>query len=199
VRAGSSGVRKTVLALRAGVLLVGAILASCSSVPKPQEQGVLRLAGVVRTIFAADLKPQGELYEMCLASGVSQSQVAAQTVYAARTLCCSRDLQKSGMVVLQNPQQLPLRTGDFVEYQVGGARSPDQRHRQNLVSRVVATARSGDGDCWWEPRNPTLERRVAYCEWMQHEGWELDPKLPWVLDNGLSDRFWFKPAAAAAP
>ena len=196
---GLPGVQEMLVALRSGLLLVAFGIASCSTVAKPQQEGVLRLAGVVRVVFPEDLKPHAQLHELTAASGITEAQTMTETVYAARTLCCSRDLMKSGPVLLLNPQHLPLRSGDLVEYQVGGATSPDHRKPQNPVTRVVQSGRETEGECWWEPRNDTSEGRVAYCEWMQEQGWLLDSRLPWVKDNGANYRVWYKPRGAVPP
>jgi hypothetical protein len=189
---GLPGVRAVVPTVRrGGIVVLGLTLHGCSSTPANTETvqyGVLRAAGVAYISTADDFKAHKTLHDTYAASGVAESDMVDGASVVARTQCCRPDTENSGPVVLYNQQHLPVSVGDFVEFRVGGLKSPDHKSELNVITRVLQHGEPEDGACWWEPRNPALWRRIVYCEWMQKEGWTRDDN--WRYPG------WYKPLAA---
>jgi hypothetical protein len=175
--------------------MVGAIALSlngCRVAPtKAEDYGVLRAAAVMDVSTANDFKEYKELHDTYAAAGVDESQMVDGAAVIARRQCCRPDLQNSGVSVLYNAQRLQIKVGDFVEFRIGGFNTKDHSNELNVVTRVLQHGEPSDGQCWWEPRDPSLWRRVVYCEWMQKEGW--------VREDSMGDPGWYKPVAPQSP
>lgn len=190
-----TGARPVISAfLRGTVIACGLGLHGCSSPPvnpETEEYGVLRAAGVMYLSTADDFKQHRTLHDTYAAAGVAESDMVDGASVVARMQCCQPNPEYSGPVVLYNQQHLPVSVGDFIEFRVGGLKSPDHKNELNVITRVLQHGESADGTCWWEPRNPALWKRIVYCEWMQQEGWRRDDnkRLPG----------WYKPVAAQSP
>jgi hypothetical protein len=189
----TSGAQVVVSTIRwTAAFAIGVGLNACGTAPtKAEEYGVLRAAGVLDVSTATDFKEHKALHDTYAAAGVDESQMVDGASIAARTQCCRPDMQNSGPVVLYNAQHFKIEVGDLVEFRVGGANSKDHKNELNVVTRVLQHGEPADGECWWDPRNPNLWRRVVYCKWMQKEGW--------IWEDSLGDPGWYKPAADQAP
>ena len=195
---GLPGVRAIVSALGWGIVVVGGVgLSGCSSSPikaeptKAEVPGVLRAAGVVHVSTANDFRQWKTLHDEYAKAGVAESDMVDGASVVARALCCGADMDNSQPVVLYNQQHLKIEPGDFVEFRIGGLYSDTHKNDLNVITRVLQHGEPSDGQCWWEPRNPKLWRRLVYCEWMQKEGW--------VRDDSWGDPGWYKPPAAQTP
>ena len=186
--------RVLVSTLRCSVVAAaGLSLHGCGgSVPlKASEYGVLRAAGVVVIATAQDFKEHKVLHDNYAAAGVAEADMVDGASIGARMECCRPDIQNSSPVTLYNEKHLKIEVGDLVEFRVGGLKSTDHKEALNVITRVLQHGDPPDATCWWEPRNPSLWRRVVFCEWMQKEGW--------VKDDTLGDVGWYKPLAAQSP
>jgi hypothetical protein len=190
---GSFGVRAVVATIRWGSVLIVALgVNACGTAPtKAEDYGVLRAAGVVVVASANDFKEHKVLHDTYAAAGVAESEMVDGASIGARRQCCRPDMQNSGPVTLYNAQHLKIEVGDFVEFRVGGETTKDHKNELNVITRVLQHGEPADGECWWDPRNPNLWRRVVHCEWMQKQGW--------IWEDTIGDPGWYKPAAAQSP
>jgi hypothetical protein len=163
-------------------LCVAAIvmMSACTiSAGKLGEAGTLHAAQVVEVMTRGNILASSEVHESLSKSGISDAAIADGSVVVVRTLCCGPANTSNPHGAL-NPQLLPLKAGDVVEFMWPGGSAV------NSVTRVLQSADQNDGPCRWDPKNEKLWRRVMYCEWMPMEGW--------VKQEGLIPG-WYKPAS----
>jgi hypothetical protein len=168
------------ISMTPGLALAPFLLMLCAcAVPagKLGEPGTLHAAQVVQVLTRSDILASKGIHESLTNSGVSDAAIADGSVVVVRTLCCGPPNTSNPHGAL-NPQLLPLKEGDVVEFLWPGGSAV------NSVTRVLQPA-SQTGACWWDPKNDKLWRRVVYCEWMPSEGW--------VRQEGLTTG-WYKPA-----
>lgn len=158
------------------------VMSACStSAGKLGEPGTLHVAEVVEVMTRTDILASHGVHESLTTTGVSDSQIVDGSVVVVRTLCCGPPNTANPHGVL-NRQGLSLHVGDVVEFVIPGGSSA------NTLTRVVQKAGQTDGECWWEPRDDKLWRRVMFCSWMPEQGW--------LHQTGAMVIGWYKPNAA---
>lgn len=172
------------------------LVSGCGTTPTGYSDYVpaesLRVGEVIYVATRAQIVSPSEAgaYKAIRASGIADSDLVDGSIVFVRIYCCGGYSEKSrrdnaDSRVLYVPKSPKLELGDFVEYKVGRPPENNDGGRFNTVTRVVAKQGDKPESCWWDPRNPRLWQRVAYCEWMSKEGW--------VKQGGISPA-WYKPA-----
>jgi len=150
----------------AGVIALSILaLGGCvTSAGKLGEPGTLHTGQVVQVLTRSDILGSPEIHGSLTRAGIADAAIADGSVVVVRTLCCGPPSTSNPHGAL-NPQRLPLRSGDIVEFLWPGGAAV------NSVTRVLQGADQSEGECWWEPKDEKLWRRAVYCEWMPEEGW----------------------------
>lgn len=178
----------------AGLIFTMGLLNACAT-PPPRTHadlvpaGSLRVGQVIQAGTRDEILGAAELMVQLRASGVTDDEIVDGSVIVARIYCCggvskemSAEYEERRVMFVPNGQQ--AAQGDFVEYRVGIPPSPGEVGRFNTLTRVVARYGDVAAGCWWEPKDDRLWLRVAYCDWMEKEGW--------IKQGGISPA-WFKP------
>ena len=165
-------------------VIAACVLSACStSAGRLGEPGTLHAAQVVEVLNRADILASRGIHQSLNNSGVSDSAIADGSVVIVRTLCCGPPSTANPHGVL-NPQRLTVSVGDVVEFAIPGGSSV------NTLTRVLQKADDTTNECWWEPRNDLLWRRVMFCSWMPQQGWVQQTGERLVIG-------WYKPSAGA--
>jgi hypothetical protein len=158
------------------------VLSACStSAGRLGEPGTLHAAEIVEIMTRTDILASHGVHESLTNSGVSDSAIVDGSVVVVRSMCCGPPSTANPHGVL-NPQGLSLHAGDVIEFVIPGGSSV------NTLTRVLQKAGATDGQCWWEPRDDKLWRRVMFCSWMPQQGW--------VQQTGSMVIGWYKPSIA---
>ena len=161
---------------------VACVVSACSvSAGRLGEPGTLHAAEVVEVLGRTDILASHEVHQSLAQNGVSDASIVDGSVVIIRNFCCGPPNTANPHGVL-NAQALNVHVGDIIEFQIRNGSSP------NLLTRVLQKNDASDGQCWWEPRNEKLWRRVMYCSWMPQEGW--------VQQTGQMIVGWYKPSAS---
>jgi hypothetical protein len=155
------------------------VLSACTtSGGKLGEPSTLHAAEVVQVLNRTDILGSHGIHESLTNGGVSDSAIVDGSVVIVRTSCCGPPMTGNAHGVL-NLQGVTLHVGDIIEYVIPGGSSV------NTLTRVIQKTGEANSQCWWEPRNEALWRRVMYCSWMPEQGW--------VQQTGHLIIGWYKP------
>jgi hypothetical protein len=144
------------------------------------EPGTLHAGEVVQVLTRDDILGSQEIHESLNKSGVIDSAITDGSVVVVRLFCCGPPNTSNPHGAL-NPQALPLKEGDVVEFLLPGGSNV------NSVTRVLQHPSDIQPACSWQPKDENLWRRVLYCDWMPQKGW--------VKQEGIIAG-WYKPAGS---
>ena len=122
--------RSMLISMTPGLALAPFLLMLCAcAVPagKLGEPGTLHAAQVVQVLTRSDILASKGIHESLNNSGVSDAAIADGSVVVVRTLCCGPPNTSNPHGAL-NPQLLPLKEGDVVEFLWPGGIGGEFRH-----------------------------------------------------------------------
>jgi len=181
---------RTVVVFAAALLLTAGCATTPLLLPYHTPPGASYVAEVIGLSSGkasrVEILGSGELYEMLLASGISDDQIADGSIERGRVYCCGGPQEGGGVTVFYVPHGMSLTPGDLVEVKAGEPKEANKAVRVNVVTRVVLNhaGRSRNASCRWDPPDERLWQRVIYCDWMMAKGW--------VKERGTGG-LWYKP------
>ncbi len=171
-----------------GVIIVGALLQSCASVPRIQSddvpEGSLRLAQAVYLASKSEVLESKELQGILVSSGINKTEVKDGSVILARTYCCGGPNEQATARMVYVPSTISVEVGDIIELKTGHTPKNGDRGALNTVTRIVQKIDDNRESCRWDPPDERLWQRVLYCDWMEGDGW--------IKQEGITPA-WFKP------
>ncbi len=170
-----------------GVMIVGALLQSCASVPRIQSddvpEGSLRLAQAVYLAPKSAILETKSLRDTLVSSGIDRAEIKDGSVILARAYCCNGPNEQITARMVYVPSTLSVEVGDMIELKTGHTPKNGDRGALNTVTRIVQKIDDNRESCGWDPPDERLWRRVLYCDWMEDDGW---------IKGGITS-VWFKP------
>ncbi len=180
--------RSVKLACLVSALLLTAACATTSRFhPMHVPDNSLRLAQAMRVAPGSAMTVPAErpIYDILTASGLSDEQIRSGSIAAARVYCCGGPNEKGESILFFIPAEIKVETGDIVQVRVGRSPSGKESGSINMATQVVQKKGTENGQCWWDPPQQGLWRRVLFCNGLKEDGW--------VKQTGLHD-VWYKPA-----
>ena len=145
----------------------------------------LRLVEAVGVVPGEQVKLHHRpLYDVLVASGMSDGVIREGGVGAGKAYCCWGPNERENAIFFFVPKILTIDVGDIVEVRMG--RRPDNSDSGDVNLATVIRQKSGivNGPCRWDPPREGLWNRVLYCDWMKEERW--------VRQTGAVYNIWYK-------
>lgn len=145
----------------------------------------LRLAQVASLIPRAQVLSAEFVVRSLHASGISEADINDGSIAGGRVECCGGLNEQGTGILFYVPKDIKVQVGDVVEIHSG---SPGDLSNPsgpvNMLTRIREKQNEFGRQCRWDPPNPEFRGRILYCDWMQAEGWTLEP-------TGLA-QYWIK-------